>query len=59
VAHLVAGLIRARGAAGFGGPFGEGAEFPVFPVEPGISPVLLENGRFVCENNEVNQAFAG
>jgi hypothetical protein len=35
------------------------AEFPVFPVEPGISLFSLDNGRFGGENNAPNQALAG
>jgi hypothetical protein len=35
------------------------AKFPAFPVEPGISLISPDKGRFGGENNAPNQALAG
>jgi hypothetical protein len=35
------------------------AKFPFFPVEPGISLISSDNGRFGGENSVPNQALAG
>jgi hypothetical protein len=36
----------------------ERVDFPVFPVEPGISPIFLLADRFGSKNGEANQTLA-